>query len=292
MKIAEFLENEPGLDAGKRYAGIIGLSPSKGARSPLLWNAAFQAFDRAERMVPMDVLSENLEKLLEYLAADTDFIGGAVAVPYKEDIATWLGAERLTPQAQKIGAVNCLFRNEAGILCGTNTDGEAALTEVCTAIPDLSGVKVLLLGPGGAGKAVAAYLADAGASLTIVSRTPEIVQDFCNKISASIISYDQIKPAIADSALIVNCTPVGFANGVKDASPLDASDLDQANSDVLVYDIVYDPLQTPLLEMAESRGLAAKNGLNMNFLQAVHGFSKASGLPDLERISGIMKGAV
>lgn len=291
MKTVELLENNPSLEAGVRYAGILGTSPSKGARSPVLWNAAFQDFGQAEHMVPMDVLPEKLDQVLETLAGDPNFIGGAVAFPFKESIATWLGSPNLTLQAQQIGAVNCLYRNDAGELCGTNTDGEAALSDVKASIPDLGGKETLLIGPGGAGKAVAAFLANAGASLTIVSRSPEATQDFCAGIGAKSAPYADIGALTPASSLIVNCTPVGFANGVAGESPISATDLDQVRPGTLVYDIIYDPLKTPLLEMAEKRGLETKNGLTMNLLQAVLGFSKATRIADLDRISASMKKA-
>ncbi|MET1413414.1 shikimate dehydrogenase [Roseibium sp. HPY-6] len=291
MKIVALLENDPGLKAGERYAGILGASPSKGARSPLLWNAAFQDFGKPERMVPMDVVPEKLDQVLEALAGDADFVGGAVTMPYKESIAAWLGSHRLTPQALKIGAVNCLYRNDAGELCGTNTDGEAALADIKASIPDLRGVDTLLIGPGGAGKAVAAFLADAGASLTIVSRSPEAAQDFCTGISAKSAAYADIRTLTPTCSLIVNCTPVGFANGVAGESPIAAADLDQVRPGSLVFDIIYDPQKTPLLTMAEKNGLEIKNGLAMNLLQAVLGFSKATRITDLDRISASMRKA-
>lgn len=289
MTITQLLENDPGLREGERYAGILGATPSRGARSPVLWNAAFREFGRAERMVPMDVASGKLERVLETLAADTRFIGGAVTMPHKESIAAWLGGARLTPQAEKIGAVNCLFRNGAGELCGTNTDGEAALSVVQETISDLNGAKALLIGPGGAGKAVAAFLAGAGATLTLVSRAPDAVQDFCSRIGAVSMSHEGIEAVLPDCSLIVNCTPVGFANGVRGESPLRDADLALAMPAALVFDVIYDPLETPLLEMAAQRGLKTENGLKMNLLQAVHGFSKATGVSDLGRIESSMK---
>lgn len=288
MTIMQLLENDPGLREGERYAGILGATPSKGARSPVLWNAAFEAFGRAERMVPMDIVAEKLNPVLEGLAADTNFIGGAVTMPHKETIAAWLGSGRLTPEAEKIGAVNCLFRNAAGELCGTNTDGEAALSVVRETVPDLKGVKALLLGPGGAGKAVAAFLAGAGATLTLVSRTPDAVKEFCGRIGANAISHANVEEVLSDCSLIVNCTPVGFSNGVKGESPLSQSALALVPPDALVFDVIYDPPATPLLELAAQRALKTENGLKMNLLQAVHGFSKAAGISDLGRIESSM----
>ena len=124
--IQDLITNNLNLDDGKKFAAIIGLNPSNGARSPLLWNAAYSYYNDDTRMLPLDVTTNNLAKLLYELERNVDFIGGAITIPYKEDVVNWLGGN-ITEDAKKIGAVNCLFRGKDGSLFGTNTDGEASI---------------------------------------------------------------------------------------------------------------------------------------------------------------------
>ena len=89
--INNLIENNVDTEKIRSYAAIIGETPSKGARSPLLWNAAFKAHDLDQSMVPLDVSQKNIIRLLDELNSDKNYIGGAVAVPYKETVAQWLG---------------------------------------------------------------------------------------------------------------------------------------------------------------------------------------------------------
>lgn len=289
MTIAPFIENDPDLKDGQAYAAIVGLTPSKGARSPVLWNAAFEAYDRVNRMVPLDVLPENLEKVLEGLAVDANFIGGAVTMPYKGSIADWLGPSRLEPQADKIGAINCLYRDGNGELRGANTDGEAALLVLQAALADLGKRHVLLMGPGGAGKAVAAYLADSTASLTVIARNPGAAEAFCDRLGAALIPFHEVNRSLDRYDLIVNCTSLGFANSAPEASPLGQAEVAELRPSTFVFDIIYNPFTTPLLQMAGDRGLKTENGLRMNLLQAVQAFVKATGISETEKVQLAMQ---
>ena len=162
-------------------------------------------------MHPIDVQAANLEAVLEGLATDPRFVGGAVTMPHKETIAAWLGPDRLSPEAARIGAVNCLYRDDQGTLVGTNTDGEGALVSLERIAGPVAGKKVMLLGPGGAGKAVAAYLAGAGAQVTLAARDPQSARDFAGKIGAKHIPMSAAPDALSSTDILVNCTSVGFA---------------------------------------------------------------------------------
>ena len=108
-----------------RYAAILGASPSKGARSPLLWNAAFAAAGIDAVMHPMDTTAETLGAVVATLKADPRYMGGAVTMPHKQAIVAYL--DRLEPEAERIGAVNAIWRDDDGALVGGNTDGAGAL---------------------------------------------------------------------------------------------------------------------------------------------------------------------
>jgi len=316
MKVLlELISNAlPGLAKMPKFAAILGESPSKGARSPLLWNAAFQALEIECEMLPMDVSSENLGPLLDVLDRDSRFIGGAVAVPHKEAIAKWLATRdenRLSPEAMAIGAVNALYRNNEGVLCATNTDGEGALKSLIEQYPDLKGSRVLLIGPGGAGKAVAAFVQRAlgeKGQLAISARHPERIKDFAEKIGASLLQWPPLQDIQANVDIIINCTSIGSKNTVSNGSqtlhlvdytPLAVLDdnnntqsmalLKRLPATGLVFDIIYDPSPSQLLTLAAEVGLQTLDGLKMNLEQAVLAFQYATGGTEKsERIREVM----
>ncbi|MCG8571804.1 MAG: hypothetical protein MJB14_16835, partial [Spirochaetes bacterium] len=159
--LTKLLNNGNALDLNstKYYASILGESPSKGARSPKLWNRAFSKLNIDAIMHPMDVKSSNLENVVKELKKDQNFIGGAITMPYKIDIIPYL--DKTEPLAEKTGAVNCIYRKK-GQLIGTNTDGAGAIWSIEQHyLKSLKNKTVLLLGTGGAGFAVATYIASA-----------------------------------------------------------------------------------------------------------------------------------
>lgn len=222
MEIKDIIENK-NLDLNKTnlYAVIIGLSPSKGARSPKLWNAAFKGLNFPCFMHPIDVLPKNLGTLMDNLRTDKRFIGGSVAVPYKTDIIKFI--DDIEEEAKTIGAVNCIYRNKNGKLIGTNTDGAGALWSLQSAYGNLIGAKVLILGAGGAAAAVASYVGKAigkNGNLFISNRNRQKTDKFIFNLSKVCdvrsliwpVSYEQTK----NVNIIINCTSVGFENPLKD----------------------------------------------------------------------------
>lgn len=271
--IAALIDNPLSYPEGTRFAAILGASPSKGARSPLLWNAAFKAQGINAQMLPMDVPSDRLVQLLSVLDANPDFIGGAIAMPHKESIARWLG-DRLTPEAHAIGAVNCLYRDTAGRLMGTNTDGEGAVVSYEKQVGAVSGKSVLLLGPGGAGKAVAAFMARAvkpEGRVTICSRAP---MDHMRLGAASWIDWKCIDILLPAIDILVNCTSVGAAAQIGQ-SPLSLEQVSKLPAHAVVFDIIYQPSPSALLQLAHQRGLQTLDGTAMNLEQAVLAFGYA-----------------
>ena len=138
-------------------AFLIGANPSKGARSPRLWNAAFEASGIQGAMYPLDVQSENLSALLAMLQHEDSIRAVAVAAPHKTDVARWLG-QRVTPVARRSGSVNLLARGVDGLFEGYNTDGLGALAALREVTPTLETKRVLVLGCGGTGRAVISVL--------------------------------------------------------------------------------------------------------------------------------------
>lgn len=275
--VYKFTENKCDTSAKEKYCAILGLSPSKGARSPLLWNAAFAAHKMEVRMLPMDVRHENLPALLHAIEDDASFIGGAIAVPYKENVAKWLG-NNISTEAASIGAVNCIYRKN-GKLYGTNTDGEASLLSYINSQNRVLGKSVLLLGPGGAGKAVSTFfsrvLGPTG-SMTIAARSDN-EKNFANRIGANFLEWKSIKEVLPTIEILINCTSVGFLEN-KMHSPITSDEIALLRKDAVVYDIIYQPTPTILLKLARERNLVTLDGNQMNLKQAELAFNYAMSL--------------
>ena len=274
--VAALADNRLTYAAGRTYAAILGANPSKGARSPTLWNAAFAAHGIDAEMLPIDVPFERLPALLDTLEGDACFMGGAVAVPYKETTARWLGT-RMTAEAEDIGAVNCLFRDGAGQLIGTNTDGEGALASFQARIGPATGRSVLLLGPGGAGKAVAAFFRRAvepNGQLRIAGRS-DGGRRYAERLGCDWVGWSERAAAMPDVDVLINCTSVGSGATARD-SPVEGDLLARLPDRALVFDIIYDPSPSTLLTLAAGRGLQVLDGLAMNLEQAVLAFGHAT----------------
>lgn len=266
------IENKINIAHLDRYAAIIGESPSNGARSPKLWNAVFDNDGLNYSMVPLDVTKDNIFDLLEELSQDEYFIGGAIAVPYKEVVAEWLGGN-ITLEAKKIGAVNCLYRDANGGLKGTNTDGEASLFTFKRKFGSLENKKIMILGAGGVGKAVASYFSSNTSSTTIISRSAE-GKKYADKINIKWADWNRINDIIDTIDIVVNCTSVGFGEQEK-KSPLSKEQIESLQNSTIVFDVIYQPLKTKLLEIVNNNSISIFNGLEMNLEQAVLAYQYA-----------------
>ncbi len=271
LKINKFILNKKICPLYKNYTAIIGLSPSKGARSPALWNAAFKGYKIKNQMIPLDVNSKKLFKLLNALEKDPNFVGGCITIPHKERVFKWL-KRRITKSSRKIGAVNCIFRDQSGNLKGTNTDGEAALESFKRKFGKVNNKKIILIGPGGAGKAVSSYFIAEMLkknNLTIVGRS-KLSEKFSKKIGSKWINFKNIsKIDLKEFDTVINCSSVGFNNN---KSPLSFMQLKNASKKLSVFDIIYNPKFTKLISDSKKNNLEVLNGLDMNLRQAVLAF--------------------
>ncbi len=181
-----------------------------------------------------------------------DFKAVNVTIPYKRDVIPYL--DELDDNAKRIGAVNTIVHKD-GKLIGHNTDFSGFLYMVEHNGVKAAGKKVLVLGNGGAAKAVIAVLKYLKAKDIIIVKL---------KSGEGVISYEECKRLHSDAGLIVNTSPVGMYPKV-DASPIDVSFYPECEA---VLDIIYNPLRTKLLLQAEELGLKAVNGLEMLVAQA------------------------
>lgn len=200
---------------------------------------------------------QNISDLPDLLHRHPDLSGLNVTIPYKTAVIPYLHA--LDPTAQAVGAVNCV-RIRNSLLTGFNTDVlgfEQSLRGILVQPKPLPSRQALILGTGGASKAVAWVLQHLGISYLFVSRQPE---------GAHQISYEAIAGLSAQTHhIIINTTPLGTYPNVNDCPPIP---FDWLRPEHLVYDLVYNPPETLLLRRAAERGCMVKNGLEMLHLQA------------------------
>lgn len=206
----------------KRMAGVIGDLPSTYSRSPSLWNGTFRALGLNAIYLPFDVPDTHLKGLLAALRRSEQLLGVSVTVPYKTAIMPYL--DEVDEKAKQIKAVNTIVRTEDGRLLGYNTDDAGFLESILTAAPDqarpfvesLKGLDVLLIGAGGAARAVAFSLAEAlgEGNLLISNRTSGSALALAKEIERvsgkpSAIEEDQVGQRASKVGLIINCSIKG-----------------------------------------------------------------------------------
>jgi shikimate dehydrogenase len=261
------------VDGKTRLFGILG-HPVASSLSPAMQNAAFQALHINAVYVPFPVSPEDLPQVVRGLAA-AGVAGFNLTVPHKRAILPLL--EEITPEAEAIGAVNTV-RCEAGRMAGTNTDGQGFLLSLTLDLGWMpAGKSVLLLGAGGAARAIAMGLLEKGcASLLIANRTPERAEALAEDCRAR-FPKAEVRAGGPEAAqgsaphLLVNSTTVGMGDG---AAPVN---LEQAGVREAVCDIVYSPPETPLLKQAARLGLPRTNGIGMLLYQGTLAFEYWTG---------------
>jgi shikimate dehydrogenase len=204
---------------------------------------------------------ENLKNWIETEARN--FAGFAVTAPHKEKIREFLDSE--TEIVKKIGAVNTVS-NIDGTLVGTNTDAVGALKAVLTLI-DPKDKKVLILGAGGAAKAIAFGLKTAEAIVAVWNRTPEKAQNLAKKLDIGLVeNLKEIEPIIDKFDIIINATSVG----TKELKSVFPAKFWCGNH--VAFDVVYDPLQTQFLDDAENTDAKIITGDKFLVYQAIEQF--------------------
>ena len=253
----------PILTGHARLAGIIGW-PVTHSRSPRLHGFWLQRHAVDGAYVPLAVRPGDFATAVRGLAA-AGFAGANVTQPHKR--AAFALCDAVEPSAQHAGAVNTMvFRG--GHITGSNTDGWGFLANLRAHGVDPAAGPVLLLGAGGAARAIAAGLLETGVPVTIANRTPDHAAALAADLPGlRVLPWEQRNEALSDHALLVNATSLGMQG-----QPPLALDLEYAGPALAVADIVYVPLETPLLSAATARGLRAVEGLGMLLYQAVPGF--------------------
>ncbi|ABC24407.1 shikimate dehydrogenase [Rhodospirillum rubrum] len=255
-----------------RVAGVIGW-PVGHSRSPRLHGFWLARHGIDGAYVPLAVAPEALERALAALPA-LGLAGVNVTVPHKEHALARMDA--LTERARRIGAVNTIVCQSDGRLLGDNTDGFGFLENLRQRRPDWRAGHgpAVVLGAGGAARAVCASLLEAGCpALTLVNRDQGRARALAEALAAwspvpiTLATWDEAPRTLGGAALLVNTTSLGMVG----QPPLDL-DLRGLAPSALVTDIVYAPLETPLLARARALGLATVDGLGMLLHQGRPGF--------------------
>ncbi len=249
-------------------SGVVGW-PIAHSMSPLIHGYWLQKHQIKGQYVPLGIEPQKFEEVLKVLP-DLGFLGVNVTIPFKERALKT--ADRVTDRAALIGAANMLTFKPDGSILADNSDGIGFVNNIKQSVPswDASAGPAIVLGAGGAARAVIAALLAEGApqvflSNRTVSRAEALQAHFGERVIVS--EWDSTPGPVSEAATIVNSTSLGMVG----QPPLQVN-LDTAQATVLVTDIVYNPLRTKFLEQACSLGLSTVDGLGMLLFQAVPGF--------------------
>ncbi len=274
----------PSIDMETSFYAVLGYPVSHSA-SPYIHNRAFVAAGLNSVYVPIAVPASELESFLRLYVRENRlgwrFCGASVTVPHKVSILKLL--DWIDPVAARVGAVNTLVVADSK-LKGYNTDVAGAILPLKQRRSP-SGLRVSVLGAGGAARAVVAGLVDEGARVRIYARNPAQSRLLAEEFKAECGDFAEAGRVGGD--VLINTTPVGMSGWTSD-SPLPVS-AEYLKNFGLVYDLVYNPERTPLLEAAEAVGVETLGGIEMLVAQAGEQYRLWTGL---EPPLGLMEAAV
>lgn len=248
--------------------GVIGF-PIEHSLSPAMHNAAFEALGMRDwqydkMAIPPDVLGYSIKELRNH-----EWVGINVTVPHKQAVMNYVMAD---PLAQMVGAINTIdFRKNSG----TNTDVIGFMDDLAAHDIDVKAKRVLVLGAGGVARAVVYGLAQAGAQIALVNRSVERAAELSRTLLVPFSIMSLADAAAWGATLIVNCTSTGMQPHV-DASPWD--ERVPFPRGVTVYDTIYRPAMTKLMQQAEVAGGRAINGVGMLVRQGAAAFTRWTGV--------------
>ncbi|MGN6548995.1 MAG: shikimate dehydrogenase [Pararhizobium sp.] len=262
-------------EAATRRAFVAGF-PVAHSRSPLIHGTWLETYGIDGSYEAVAVSPDAFESFASRLKKpESRYCGGNITIPHKE--SAFRLADRLEPFAEECGAANTLWLDDGRLVAG-NTDGYGFLANLDQAAPGWDGRRsvALVLGAGGASRAVVLALRDRGFSdVRVVNRTlaraRELADRFGSRVSAH--AFDALGEAMSGADVFVNTTSLGM-----EGSAVPDIDFGALAEGAAVTDIVYVPLKTPILKMAEEQGRRTIDGLGMLLHQAVPGFEKWFGV--------------
>ena len=254
-----------------RVCGVIG-DPIEHTLSPIMQNAAFEALELDYVFLAFKVQTAEVEKAINGMRS-LNIHGLNVTMPHKNAVIKYL--DKIDPTAKAIASVNTIL-NKNGKLFGFNTDGVGALNGLEQNGVKPRGKKVLLLGAGGAAKAIAYTLSQEADELTILNRTPEHADDLANllsqkfnkKIKSGSLSQVSLKDNLADADVLINATSIGMKPNANQT----LIEPEWLKPDLDVMDIVYNPIETKLAKDAKAVGARVVSGVEMLIYQGAASF--------------------
>ncbi len=248
-----------------KLLGVIG-HPVEHSLSPLMHNAALSKLELNYVYLPFPIEPQNLAKALDGFAA-IGVVGFNATIPHKQAIIPLLS--EIEPIAQAVGAVNTVVRQDDGWR-GTNTDVEGFIAPLQSLDRDWSQTIAVVLGNGGASRAVVAGCTQLGcASIHVVGRNSQKLEEFRDswnnsplEVNLQVHQWDSIPQIIPKANLLINTTPIGMYPKIEN-SPLDAEIFAHLPKDAIAYDLIYTPSPTKFLQYAQQNNKTAIDGLEM-----------------------------
>ena len=253
------------LDQATRICGVAG-DPIAHSLSPLMHNAAFRRENVNAILLPL--LTRKINDLIT-VARELPLAGAAVTMPLKQEVLPHLANS--DPITARIGACNTLRTGVDGKLYGFNTDVAGVVRPLERRLK-LQGARIVVIGAGGAARAAVFGLVEQGAEVFVVNIIHEDAVKLAKQAKAKVLKRDQFAKSSFD--VLINATPCGMA-GNKQTMPIAENELNAS----LVFDMVYNPLETPLLKLAKERGLPTISGVEMFVQQGARQFEIWTGKP-------------
>jgi shikimate dehydrogenase len=248
-----------------KLLGIIG-DPVEHSLSPVMHNAAIAALGVDYVYIPFPVQKEKLATAIAGFEA-INLVGFSITIPHKQSIIPLLSS--ISPQAKAIGAVNTVWKTESG-WHGTNTDFLGFIYPLKNLQRDWSKVKPVILGNGGAARAVVVGLAELGCrEITVVGRDRQRLDEFKQswqysdlKASLNTRRWKDLSELVSTTEMLVNTTPIGMYPKI-DESPIAIDAVKKLSPGAIAYDLIYTPNPTKFLSQAKETGAIAIDGLEM-----------------------------
>ncbi|MCV3215757.1 shikimate dehydrogenase [Plectonema radiosum NIES-515] len=249
-----------------KLLGVIG-HPVEHSLSPLMHNAALESLGLDYVYLPFSIKPDDLPKAIQGFSA-IGVKGFNVTIPHKQAIMSYLSA--IHPSAKSVGAVNTVFRKDNHWI-GTNTDIEGFIAPLQTTYRrNWQQTVAVILGNGGAARAVVAGCIQLGCtSVHVIGRNEQKLKEFRNswdnlspEVNFQIHKWEEMSRIISQAQLLVNTTPVGMYPNVEQC-PLSAEEMRDLQLGVIAYDLIYNPSPTRFLELARQQGAIAIDGLEM-----------------------------
>jgi 3-dehydroquinate dehydratase/shikimate dehydrogenase len=253
------------LDQATRIFGVAG-NPIAHSLSPQMQNTAFRRENVNAVLLPLK--TKSLDDLLT-LVRELPLGGVAVTMPLKEEVLPHLA--NMDPLTARIKACNTLRTGADGKLYGFNTDVAGVVRPLQKRLK-LPGARIAVLGAGGAARAAVFGLVEQGAEVFVINRTHETAVALARQAKAKSLKHELFAKARFD--VLINATPCGM-DGSKPAMPIAENELNAG----LVFDMVYNPMETPLLKLAKARGIPVITGLEMFVQQGARQFEIWTGKP-------------